>query len=82
MLSLDNVKIGKKVIVKQIHCPKILKSRIMEMGITCGTEICVEKCAPLGDPIQVNVRGYNLSLRKADAKNIEIMMDDNQWRLH
>lgn len=76
MLSLENVRIGETVIVKKIHCPKILKSRIMDMGITCGTEVCIKKCAPLGDPIQVSVRGYDLSLRKADAQNIEIVSGD------
>lgn len=74
MLSLDTIQPGTTVKVKQIHCPKILKCRIMDMGITCGTEVSIEKCAPLGDPLQVKVRGYNLSLRKDDAKNIEIEM--------
>lgn len=73
MLLLDKIKINEKVIVKKIHCSNALKCRIMDMGITCGTEICIEKCAPLGDPLQINVRGYNLSLRKADAKSIEVL---------
>ncbi len=73
MFTLDNIKVNEKVRVKKINCPINLKSRIMDMGITCGTEICIEKCAPLGDPIQLNVRGYNLSIRKADAKNIEVI---------
>ncbi len=72
MVSLDNAIIGEKVTVRKIHCSKVLKCRLMDMGITCGTEVCIEKCAPLGDPIQVNVRGYSLSLRKSDAESIEI----------
>lgn len=72
MLSLDIIDVGKTVKVKKIHCSKVLKSRIMDMGITNGTELVIQKSAPLGDPLQVNVRGYNLSLRKADAKLIEI----------
>ena len=75
MLSLDNVQIGETVTVKKIHCQKILKSRIMDMGITCGTKINIKKLAPLGDPIQISVRGYDLSLRKADAQHIEVIRD-------
>lgn len=72
MFSLENVRPGHSVKVKKIHGYGALKSRIMDMGITQGTEVVIKKCAPLGDPIQLEVRGYQLSLRKADAKNIEI----------
>lgn len=72
MLSLENIQPGHSAKVKKIHGVISLKSRIMDMGITQGTKIMIRKCAPLGDPIQLEVRGYQLSLRKADARNIEI----------
>ena len=72
MLSLENIRPGYSAKVKKIHGEGALKSRIMDMGITQGTEIIIRKCAPLGDPLQLEVRGYQLSLRKSDAKNIEI----------
>lgn len=72
MLSLESIKPGHSAKVKKIHGIGSLKSRIMDMGITQGTEIKIRKCAPLGDPMQLEVRGYQLSLRKVDAKNIEI----------
>lgn len=72
MLSLENIRPGHSAKVKKIHGVGALKSRIMDMGITQGTEIKIRKCAPLGDPIQLEVRGYQLSLRKSDAKTIEI----------
>lgn len=72
MLSLESIRPGYSAKVKKIHGNGALKSRIMDMGITQGTDIKITKCAPLGDPMQVEVRGYQLSLRKADAKNIEV----------
>jgi ferrous iron transport protein A len=71
-MNLKNVKIGETVKVKKINGEGAVKRRIMDMGITKGTEIYVRKVAPLGDPIEVTVRGYELSLRKADAEMIEL----------
>ena len=70
MKTLKDIKSGEEVIVEKIACTGTLKRRIMDMGITKGTSILVRKLAPLGDPIELTVRGYELSLRKADAENI------------
>ena len=72
MKTLKDIQVGKIAIVKKIVGEGPLKRRIMDMGITKGTEIFVRKVAPLGDPIEINVRGYELSLRKADIELIEI----------
>lgn len=72
MASLRHVKVGDTVTVAKLHGEGAIKRRIMDMGITKGTEVFVRKVAPLGDPIEVSVRGYELSLRKADAELIEI----------
>lgn len=72
MLTLKEAKPGQTVKVIKIHGQGPVKGRIMAMGITGNTEILVRKVAPLGDPIEVNVRGYELSLRKADIDIIEI----------
>lgn len=72
MQTLKNVKCGDTVSVVRLHGEGAVKRRIMDMGITRGIEIYVRKVAPLGDPIEVNVRGYELSLRKADAEMIEV----------
>ena len=72
MNTLKDVKIGKKAKVVKLHGEGALKRRIMDMGITKGVEITVRKVAPLGDPLEITVRGYELSLRKADAEMIEI----------
>lgn len=71
MATLREAKIGDTVTVKRIHGEGALKLRIMDMGITKGVQIYVRKVAPLGDPIEVTVRDYELSLRKADAEMIE-----------
>ncbi len=71
-MTLREVKIGDTVTVKKISGAGAVKRRIMDMGITKGTEIYVRKVAPLGDPIEVTVRGYELSLRKADIEMIEV----------
>lgn len=71
MSTLKDAKIGSTVTVKKLSGEGAVKRRIMDMGITKGTEIYVRKVAPLGDPIEVTVRGYELSLRKADAEMIE-----------
>lgn len=72
MKTLKELQVGGRAVVKRLHGAGPVKRRIMDMGITKGAEIEVRKVAPLGDPIQVNVRGYELSLRKADAEMIEI----------
>ena len=72
MKTLKQAGIGDTVTVVKIHGEGAVKRRIMDMGITKGVAITVRKVAPLGDPIEVTVRGYELSLRKADADNIEI----------
>ena len=71
MATLREANIGETVTVKRIHGEGALKRRIMDMGITKGVQIYVRKVAPLGDPIEVTVRDYELSLRKADAEMIE-----------
>ena len=72
MKTLREVRIGDTVTVVKLHGEGAVKRRIMDMGITKGVSVFVRKVAPLGDPIEVNVRGYELSLRKADAEMIEI----------
>ena len=72
MNTLKNVKVGGKAKVVKLHGEGALKRRIMDMGITKGTDIYVRKVAPLGDPVEVNVRGYELTVRRADAEMVEI----------
>lgn len=72
MKNLREVPVGGKAKVVKIHGEGAVKRRIMDMGITKGVEISVQKVAPLGDPIEITVRGYELSLRKADAESIEV----------
>ncbi len=72
MRTLKEAKIGSTVSVVKLHGEGAVKRRIMDMGITKGTSIYVRKVAPLGDPVEVTVRGYELSLRKADAEMIEV----------
>ena len=72
MKTLRDVKIGETVTVVKLHGEGAVKRRIMDMGITKGVEVYVRKLAPLGDPVEVNVRGYELSIRKADAEMIEV----------
>lgn len=72
MKTLKQVKIGDTVSVVKLHGEGAVKRRIMDMGITKGTMVRVRKVAPLGDPVEVTVRGYELSLRKADAEMIEV----------
>ena len=72
MKTLKQAKVGDTVRVVKLHGEGALRRRIMDMGITKGVEIYIRKLAPLGDPIELNVRGYELSLRKADAEWIEI----------
>lgn len=72
MKNLKEVPVGGTARVVKIHGEGAMKRRIMDMGITRGVEITVRKVAPLGDPIEITVRGYELSLRKADAESIEV----------
>ncbi len=72
MKTLRDVKVGERAKVVKLHGEGALKRRIMDMGITKGVEVQIRKVAPLGDPIEMTVRGYELSLRKADAEMIEV----------
>lgn len=72
MSTLKNAKVGQTVKVVKLNGEGPVKRRIMDMGITKGVEVYVRKVAPLGDPVEVTVRGYELSLRKADAEMIEV----------
>ena len=73
MKSLKQVPCGANATVKKLHGEGAVKRRIMDMGITKGTEVHVRKVAPLGDPVEITVRGYELSIRKADAELSEVM---------
>ncbi len=72
MNTLRDVAIGSSAKVKKLHGEGAVKRRIMDMGITKGVEVTVQKVAPLGDPIEITVRGYQLSIRKADAAMVEV----------
>ena len=72
MKTLKDVKIGETAVIEKLHGEGALKRRIMDMGLTKGTEVFVRKVAPLGDPMELTVRGYELSMRKADAELIEV----------
>lgn len=73
MKTLREIKAGESAQVVKLHGEGAVKRRIMDMGITKGVEVTVRKVAPLGDPIEVTVRGYELSIRKADAEMIEVL---------
>ena len=75
-MTLKEANIGNTVIVRKLNGEGAVKRRIMDMGITKNTEVYVRKVAPLGDPIEVIVRGYELSLRKADAQMIEVELKE------
>ena len=72
MKTLKQAKIGETVKVVKLHGEGAVKRRIMDMGITRGVEIYVRKVAPLGDPVEITVRGYELSIRKGDAENLQV----------
>ena len=72
MKTLKDLKIGVPAKVVKLHGEGAIKRHVMDMGITKGVEVCIRKVAPLGDPIEITVRGYELSLRKADAEMIEV----------
>lgn len=76
MKTLRDAKVGETVRVVKLHGTGAVKRRIMDMGLTRGIEVYVRKVAPLGDPVEVNLRGYELSLRKADAEMVEIEAED------
>ena len=76
MKTLRDTKVGETVKVVRLNGEGAVKHRIMDMGLTKGTEVYVRKVAPLGDPVEVHVRGYELSLRKADAEMIEVEGDE------
>lgn len=73
MKTLKDAKVGDTVTVARLHGEGPVKRRIMDMGITKGTAIKVQKVAPLGDPMELNIRGYELSIRKADAEMVELV---------
>ncbi|MBN1776723.1 MAG: ferrous iron transport protein A [Clostridiales bacterium] len=72
MKTLRNVAIGSHAVIVKLHGEGALKRRIMDMGLTKGTDVFVRKVAPLGDPLELSVRGYELSIRKGDAEKIEV----------
>ena len=72
MKTLKDAKVGQTVVVARLHGEGPVKRRIMDMGITKGVDIYIRKVAPLGDPIETTVRGYELSIRRADAESIEV----------
>ena len=71
-MTLKNVKVGQTVLVTRLNGEGALRRRIMDMGITKGTSLYIRKVAPLGDPVEITVRGYELSIRKGDAECIEV----------
>lgn len=72
MKTLKDVKVGEHAVVEKLHGEGAIKRRIMDMGLTKGTEVYVRKVAPLGDPMELTVRGYELSVRKGDAEMVEV----------
>ena len=78
MRTLREANVGDTVKVVRLHGTGAVKRRIMDMGLTRGVEVYVRKVAPLGDPVEINVRGYELSLRKADAEMVEIDGEDEE----
>ncbi len=77
MKTLRQAQVGQTVRVVKLHGEGALRRRMMDMGITKGTEIYIRKIAPLGDPVEVNIRGYELTLRKEDAGIVEIETEEN-----
>ncbi len=72
MKTLKNIAVGKHAVIVKLHGEGALRRRIMDMGLTKGTDVYVRKVAPLGDPLELMVRGYELSIRKGDAEKIEV----------
>ena len=77
MKTLRQAQVGQIVKVVKLHGEGALRRRMMDMGITKGTEIYIRKIAPLGDPVEINIRGYELTLRKEDAEIVEIETEEN-----
>ena len=77
MKTLRQAQVGETVRVVKLHGEGALRRRMMDMGITKGTEIYIRKIAPLGDPVEINIRGYELTLRKEDAEIVEIETEEN-----
>lgn len=73
MKTLRDVRVGNQAVIVKLHGEGALKRRIMDMGLTKGTAVHVRKVAPLGDPLELTVRGYELSIRKGDAETIEVL---------
>lgn len=71
-MTLKDLAPGKRAVITEVKLEGSMKRRLIDMGLTPGTEVCVQRTAPLGDPIQFNVLGYSLTLRKADADKIEV----------
>lgn len=81
MKTLREVKVGETATVVKLHGEGATKRRIMDMGLTKGTEVYIRKVAPLGDPVEITIRGYELSIRKADAELIEIEKEEVELSL-
>ena len=77
MKTLRQAQVGQTVKVVKLHGEGALRRRMMDMGITKGTEIYIRKIAPLGDPVEINIRGYELTLRKEDAEIVEVETEEN-----
>lgn len=78
-MTLDNLGIGKSAVITEVRGEGSLRLRLLDMGLLPHTKVTVQKTAPMGDPIQVLIRGYELTLRKADALRIEITEEDMKW---
>lgn len=77
MNTIRDVKIAETTVIERLHVEGALRRFIMDMGLTCGTEVYVRKVAPLGDPLELTMRGYALSLRKGDVENIQMRRADH-----
>ena len=78
--TVNDLKIGEKAIVTGLGCSGALRRRIIDMGITPGAVVIMRKAAPMGDPLEINVRGYELSIRRSDAKEIWVLPDNGEAR--
>mgnify|MGYP002424696556 FL=1 len=78
--TVNDLKIGEKAIVTGLGCSGALRRRIIDMGITPGAVVIMRKAAPMGDPLELNVRGYELSIRRSEAKEIWVLPDDEEAR--
>jgi Fe2+ transport system protein FeoA len=76
--TLADVGVGRRAVVGRMTCPRAIRIRLLEMGLVPGTEVIVTRRAPLGDPIELSVRGYKLSIRKAEARAISLQPDSRQ----